>query len=363
MKKRIKVKNVIIAILILLILIVNIIFGIYMFNMSSVGNKNNKIEKEIEIKSGMSINAILSLLKENQLIRNELFSKIYIKLGNLNMQAGVYDLDNSMSSFDIIKTISNGKITTKYNVTITFNEGLTIPQYARIISNKTNNKFDDVIKLLEDRTFAKELINEYWFLTDDILNKNVYYPLEGYLFPNTYTFINKDVDAKAIIRTLLNEFDKQISPYKDKIEKRGFTLREVVIHASIAEAESLPGDRSNIVSVNMNRIKSYTSLGSDETAYYGFKQFEKTIGLTIEQFNDCTNPYNTRCTSKIGLPIGPINNPGLDALKSTIEYKDTDYMWYVADCNCKTYFATHEYEIGNIINDLRKKGLWCEVSS
>ena len=361
MKRRIKVKNVIIAIIILLIIIFNIIFGIYMFNMSSV-NKKDTSNKEIEIKSGMSVDSILSLLKEENLIRSELFSKIYIKLNKYNMQAGTYDLNSAMSSFDIIKTIKDGKITTKYNVSLTFNEGLTVPQYARIISNNTNNKFEDIIKVFEDRNYAKELIKEYWFLDESILDKRVYYPLEGYLFPNTYTFVNKDVDVKTIIKTLLNEFNKQITPYKDKIQKRGFTLREVVIHASIAEAESLPGDRSNIVSVNMNRIKSYTSLGSDETAYYGFKQFEKTIGLTIDQFNDCSNPYNTRCTSKMGLPIGPINSPGLDALKSTVEYEETEYMWYVADCNCKTYFTKHDYEIDSVIIDLKNKNLWCEVS-
>ena len=207
-----------------------------------------------------------------------------------------------------------------------------------------------------------EIIKDYWFLDESILDKKVYFPLEGYLFPNTYTFINKDVDVKTIIRTLLDEFNKQITPYKDKIEKRGFTLREVVIHASIAEAESLPGVRSNIVSVNMNRIKEYTSLGSDETAYYAYKQFEETLGLTLAEFLDCSSPYNTRCTSKMGLPIGPINSPGLDALKSTVEYKETEYMWYVADCNCKTYFTKYDYEIDSVIIDLMNKHLWCEIS-
>ena len=324
-------------------------------------DKKNVRELEIEIKD-MSGYEVVSLLKKEGLIRSELFSKIYVKLNKTNMQAGLYELNSGMSAFKIFEIIESGKVTTKYNVSITFNEGLTVPEYARIISNNTNNKFEDIIKVFEDREYAKELIKQYWFLDESILDKKVYYPLEGYLFPNTYTFVNKDVDVKTIIRTLLNEFDKQITPYKDKIEKRGFTLREVVIHASIAEAESLPGDRSNIVSVNMNRIKSFTSLGSDETAYYGFKQFEKTIGLTIEQFNDCSNPYNTRCTSKMGLPIGPINSPGLDALKNTIEYKETDYMWYAADCHCKTYFAKTEYEMNSKINDLRNKNLWCEIS-
>lgn len=360
MKKRIKVKNVIIAIIILLIIMFNIVFGIYMFNMSPV-NKKDITNKEINIKD-MTGYQVVSLLKEEGLIRSELFSKIYVKLKKINMQAGLYELNTGMSSSEIIDTIASGKVTTKYNISITFNEGLTVPQYARIISNNTTNEFDDIMKVFEDREYAKELIKEYWFLDESILDKKVYFPLEGYLFPNTYTFINKDVDVKTIIRTLLDEFNKQITPYKNKIKERGFTLREVVIHASIAEAESLPGDRSNIVSVNMNRIKEYTSLGSDETAYYAYKQFEETLGLTLAEFLDCSSPYNTRCTSKMGLPIGPINSPGLDALKSTVEYKETDYTWYASDCYCKTYFAKSEAEMNKKINDLKNKEEWCEIS-
>lgn len=365
MKKRIKVKNVIIAMIILLIIIFNIIFGIFMFNMSSV-DKNNKTNKEIEIKSGMSVDSILSLLKENDLIRSELFSKVYIKIGKYNMQAGTYDLNSGMSSFDIIKNIANGKITTKNNITITFREGLNVREYAREIESKTNNKYEDIIKIFEDRKFAKEMINTYWFLDGSILNNNIYYPLEGYLFPDTYTFIDKNVDVKTIIKTLLNEFNNKITPYKDKIENSEFTLNELVIHASIAEVESLPGsDRRGVVGVNVNRIKRNISLGSDMTAYYAYKidDFKTQGGLTIEQFNNCSNPYNTRCTSKMGLPIGAISNPGIDALIGAIEYTESDYIYYVADCNGKTYFSKNDYENGQIIRDLMNKGLWCEVSS
>lgn len=365
MKRRIKVKNVVIALIILLIVVFNIVFGIYMFNMSSVDKKNGK-NVEIEVKSGMSVDSILSLLKEEELIRSELFSKIFIKLNRFNMQAGIYDLSSEMSSFDIIKSIASGKITTKYNVTITFREGLNVRKYAREIASKTSNTYEDIIKVFEDREFAREMINTYWFLDESILNKSVYYPLEGYLFPDTYTFINKDVDVKTIIKTLLNEFNNKISPYKEKIEKSEFSIGELVILASIAEVESLPGsDRRGVVGVNVNRIKRNISLGSDMTAYYAYKidDFKTQGGLTIEQFNNCSNPYNTRCVSKMGLPVGAISNPGIDSLIGAIEYEKSDYIYYVADCNGKTYFSKNDYENGQIINKLMNDGLWCEVSS
>ena len=134
----------------------------------------------------MSVDNILNTLKEKELIRNKLFSKIYIKLTNYNMQAGEYELNKSMSSIDIIKAIANGKVTDKNNIILTFKEGQNIRDYAKIIAKNTNNKESDVFNLLEDTSYIDSLINKYWFLTDDIKSSGIYYPLEGYLYPETY---------------------------------------------------------------------------------------------------------------------------------------------------------------------------------
>lgn len=364
MKRRIKVKNVIIALIALIIFLFNIMFGIFMLGMRKVDNKDTV--KEITVNSGMSVDAILELLDNENLIRNKLFAKIYVKVNKYNMQAGQYDLSTSMNTREIIKTIATGKVTTKYNINITFKEGLNARKIAREIESKTNNKYEDVMKIFESRDFAKEMINTYWFLDESILNEKIYYPLEGYLFPDTYTFTNKDVDAKTIIKTMLNEFNKKVTPYKEKIENSEFKLNEIVILASIIEVESLPGsDRKGVAGVNVNRIKRNISLGSDMTAYYAYKidNFRTQGGLTIDQFNNCSNPYNTRCTSKMGLPIGAISNPGIDSIIGAIEYQIHDYLYYVADCNGKTYFAKNDYEFITTISNLQKQGLWCEVSS
>lgn len=363
--KRIKVKNVVIAVIILLIIIFNIVLGIFLNNMSAV-NKKDDLYKEVIVENGMSVDTILSLLKEEDLIKNKLFSKIYIKLGKLNMQAGVYDLSKSMSSFDIIKQISEGIISTKNNISITFKEGLNVREYAKEIEKNTNNKYEDIISILEDRNFAKEMINKYSFLDESILNSEIYYPLEGYLFPDTYTFSDENVDIRTIIITLLNEFEKKISPYKEEIENNEFSLNELVILASIAEKESLPGsDRKGVVGVSVNRLKIGMSLGSDMTAYYAYKidDFKTQGGLTLEQFLNCDSKYNTRCLTNTSLPVGAISNPGLDSLIGAIEYTKSDYLYYVADCSGKTYFSKTEYERNNVIQNLRNEGLWCEVSS
>ena len=299
-------KNKIIVVFIILIVIINIGIGVFGFNLSKVDNKKTNVE--INIKNGTSANEIINMLDENNLIRSKFFTKVYLKFSNYNLQAGIYELNTSMNTIEILKYLNDGKVTNKYNLRITFNEGLNVRGIAKIISNNTNNKYEDVIKVFEDKEYAKKLIDKYWFLTDDILKSGIYYPLEGYLFPDTYEFMNKDVSVDTIITTLLNEFNKKVSPYKEEIENSNYNIHELITLASIAESESLPGaDRKKVVSVSVNRMKNGMSLGSDMTAYYAYKLDDyKNGGLTIEQFNNCSSPYNTRCLSKMGLPIGPI---------------------------------------------------------
>ena len=355
-------KNKIIVVFIILIVIINIGIGVFGFNLSKVDNKKTNVE--INIKNGTSANEIINMLDENNLIRSKFFTKVYLKFSNYNLQAGIYELNTSMNTIEILKYLNDGKVTNKYNLRITFNEGLNVRGIAKIISNNTNNKYEDVIKVFEDREYAKNLIDKYWFLTDDILKTGIYYPLEGYLFPDTYEFMNKDVSVDTIITTLLNEFNKKVSPYKEEIKNSNYNIHELITLASIAESESLPGaDRKKVVSVSVNRMKNGMSLGSDMTAYYAYKLDDyKNGGLTIEQFNNCSSPYNTRCLSKMGLPIGPISNPSLDSIVGAIEYEDTTYLFYIADCSGKTYFTNTYDEFISKINELQQQGKWCEVS-
>lgn len=307
-----------------------------------------------------------SALYEKGLIKSEFIYKFYIKLflKESHLEVGEYNLNKTMNLEQIINELKKGNNYNPDTIRITFKEGLNARQIAREISKNTNNKYNDVIKVLEDREFAQKMIKDYWFLDDSILNSKIYYPLEGYLFPDTYEFLNKDVTTETIIRTLLNEFGEKIKPYKNKIEQSDLKLNEIVILASIAEVESLPGsDRKKVVGVFVNRINNNISLGSDMTAYYAYKLDDIKNGLTLEQFANCSNPYNTRCTSKMGLPVGPISNPGIDSIIGAIEYENKGYLYFVADCNGKTYFMNNYTEFESTIRNLRNQGLWCEVSA
>lgn len=307
-----------------------------------------------------------SVLYEKGLIKSEFIYKVYIKLflKESHLEVGEYNLNKTMNLEQIMNELKKGNNYNPDTIRITFKEGLNARQIAREISKNTKNKYNDVIKVLEDREFAQKMIKDYWFLDDSILNNKIYYPLEGYLFPDTYEFLNKDVTTETIIRTLLNEFGEKIKPYKDKIEQSDLKLNEIVILASIAEVESLPGsNRKKVVGVFVNRINNNISLGSDMTAYYAYKLDDIKNGLTLEQFANCSNPYNTRCTSKMGLPVGPISNPGIDSIVGAIEYENKGYLYFVADCNGKTYFMNNYTEFESTIRNLINQGLWCEVSA
>lgn len=307
-----------------------------------------------------------SVLYEKGLIKSEFIYKVYIKLflKESHLEVGEYNLNKTMNLEQIMNELKKGNNYNPDTIRITFKEGLNARQIAREISKNTKNKYNDVIKVLEDREFAQKMIKDYWFLDDSILNNKIYYPLEGYLFPDTYEFLNKDVTTETIIRTLLDEFGEKIKPYKNKIEQSNLKLNEIVILASIAEVESLPGsNRKKVVGVFVNRINNNISLGSDMTAYYAYKLDDIKNGLTLEQFANCSNPYNTRCTSKMGLPVGPISNPGIDSIVGAIEYENKGYLYFVADCNGKTYFMNNYTEFESTIRNLINQGLWCEVSA
>ena len=217
------------------------------------------------------------------------------------------------------------------------------------------------MNVFTNKEYAKGLINKYWFLENDILNDKIYYPLEGYLFPNTYTFLNKDVSVKTIIETMLDEMDKQLTKYKEELQDSEYSIHQLLTLASIVELEGARSDdRASVAGVFYNRIKSGWTLGSDVTTYYYLKIDDFKISLNGNaNLYTCDYAYNTRCSSFTGLPVGPISNPGNDSIKSTIKYRVHNYYYFVADCNGKTYLSKNETEHYNTIEKLKRENNWC----
>lgn len=353
-----KAKRLILMILLVLLLFNAFVVGMLIYNTSPVSD--NDKEKIVVIKEGSSHDDIGKLLKENNLIRSKKMFDYYVKIYKLdNIYAATYKLKESMSLKEIIKALKDGGYNTS-ELTITFNEGINMRKVAKIISENTNNTEEDVFNLLKDQSYLDELIEKYWFITDEIKNKDIYYSLEGYLFPETYNFASKDVTVKEIFDTMLKQEELVLNSYKKQISESNYSLHELLTLASITHAESYNNnDFKNVASVFYNRLKNGNKLESCVTAYYGMK---KDMNEELYKKDlDNVNKYNTyKDGTPTLLPIGPVSNPGKDALDAVFNPIKTDYYFFVSDINNKLYFSKTDEEHDKIIRKLQNEGLWLE---
>ncbi len=314
-------------------------------------------EIEVEIPSGTSRVGIGNILKEEKVIRSKAAFNIYIRMYNItNLKAGTYKLKRNMGLGKVIRTLEKGSNYNPNLVVLTLKEGKRITDYATIISEHTNNTYDDVIDIINDENYLKELVSNYWFLTDDILQDGIYYPLEGYLAPDTYHFENKDVSVKEILKKVLDEEEKKLEPYKNELQNKN--IHEVITMASIVELEGTNTEnRKMIVGVFNNRLKNGYNLGSDVTTYYGL-QVPMNKDLTKEQFQT-VNKYNTRTNAMIGkLPIGPISMPSTSSIEATLNPTDNNYLFFVADKNGKIYYTKTQAEHDAKVAEIKRNGDW-----
>lgn len=352
-----KKKVLIVLALVFLVIIIGIVSAIIWYKIGITAPENNNSDIVIEIKSGTKTIDILKNLKENNVIRSENVAKIYMKLNKIQkLQAGKYEFSGNESLEEVINTLEGGKIKDE-TINITFLEGKNMRYVAATIAEKTNNTSNDVFELLQNKEYILSLIDKYWFLTKDILDENIYYPLEGYLYPDTYTFENKDVSVKTIFETMLDQMSKVLS----KCKTENTNIHKLLTIASIVELEGTSNEnRPKIASVLYNRIKQNMSLGSDVTTYYAFKIDMGERDLTEKELKTY-NAYNTRGPNMAGkLPIGPIANPSEESIEATLNPSNDEYLYFVADKNGKVYFSTTYEEHQKNISTLKSKGLWYE---
>lgn len=334
---------------------------IYKIGISSV-DKNDGEKILIEVKKGMTTTEIAKLLKDNDLIKNEIMFKVYAKLNSVNnLKSGYFELSKNMDLETITNKLQEGSTLNPNEIVVLFKEGLNMRGIASVIEKNTTNTKEDVFNLLTDENYINEIIEKYWFLDDIIKDVNIYYPLEGYLFPNTYTLKSKDVSVKEIFTTMLNETDKILSKYKDEINSSEYSVHELLTIASMAELEGVSlDDRKNICGVFYNRLDKKMSLGSDVTTYYAFKVEMSERDLTKKEINTY-NAFNTRGPNMSGkIPVGPVANPSKEAIESAILPYENNFLYFVADKNRKVYFTKTESEHNAKIKELKNKGLWIE---
>lgn len=350
-----KLRNVMFVFLLLTAIICVALGLLFNHYTSPVGGSSESIQ--VLIPEGSSNAKIAGVLQEADLIRSTTFFKIYLKLYNISdLKAGKYNLNKEMSLKEIVDKLKEGNHFSEEEISITFKEGITMRQIAIVIAANTNNTEDDVMNVFKDTEYLKSLINKYWFITDKILDSKIYYPLEGYLFPDTYRFKGKDVTVKEIFDKLLKQMDAKLTPLKEEIANNKLSVHEILTLASIVEKEVRNNDeyRKKAASVFENRMKRGMSLGSDVTTYYALKIDnaqtyikEKCGGKNCINYQ-VASPYNTRLIdgSMNGkLPIGPISTISEGSIKAVLNHETTDYIYFISNINSgEMFFYTNARE-------------------
>lgn len=285
---------------------------------------NREIEaKTISISKGMSLNSVINLLHENNLIvnKNVLKAKILIRGLASKVPTGTFLIEGKVSDAILIDSIFNkGPIKLK----LTIPEGTSAKKIFESINLllKTDHRFDNLFT-------EKNILNKY-----NINGSS----LEGYLYPNTYFFFN-DTSPADIVDTLVSqfwiEFDQKLL---NRANELGLSVHEVVTLASIIEGEAmLDSERSTISSVYHNRLKINMKLQADPTIQYIIEGPPKTLSTRDLRIK---SPYNTY--QNYGLPPGPINNPGIQSIKAALYPLETDYLFFVAQGDGSHKFTTNE---------------------
>lgn len=355
-KKKLKLKKSVIVTFCVVVALIMFSVSLYYYLLSPVDKNNNKTIHFV-VKEGESSKQIINNLKTANLIKNKEVAYVYSFFNkDLVYKVGTFSLKQNMGTKKVLNTLDSGRTKEQDGINITFEEGKRYIDYIDKITETFNIKSGDFESLMNNEEYLQSLINDYWFLTDDILNKNIYYPLEGYLFPDTYNFY-ENVNAKEIIKALLDNTKIKLDKYKDNIESNNFSIHELMTLASIIEVEGKVGsDRAGIAGVFINRINAKMNLGSDVTTYYGAKKTFKD-DLTAEELNEC-NAYNTRSTCYLKMPASPVSNPGIEAIEAIINPETNDYLFFVSDKDGKIYFSKTSEEHQKQVASLKRSGNW-----
>lgn len=299
---------------VILALIIGFIFyGLYQFYMP-IGGAG---EKTFEVEPGQGVKQIGASLEQQNLIRSSFWFEAYAWLSDKQgkLQAGQYSINQTQSIAQIVQMISGGKIIAN-DIWVTIPEGFTFKQIkAKIIEAGL-----ETAKEIGNET-VDDFKSNYEILADSPKGSG----LQGFLFPDTYKF-KKDVSSKEILIKMLDNFDLKLTPkMRQDIKQQGRSIFEIITMASILEKEvKTSNDRKIASGIFWKRIGDKYPLESDATLSYIFGD---TQTRHTQEQTKIDSPYNTY--KYIGLPPGPINNPGLEAIEAAIYPENTDYYFFL----------------------------------
>jgi UPF0755 protein len=279
----------------------------------------------VEIPAGTGTVKIAQLLQENGIIRNHGLFTIYLKYKGegTRFQAGGYDLTPGSTLDQIIAKLNAGDTVKAEMLRFTIPEGFTVKQIADKLEEAGDVKASELLALDKDPGKLELKLPQGAEVTDSKL----LYPLEGYLFPETYE-MKKGSTAKDILQRMTQETADKLAAVPDlaeKLKERNLTLHQLLTVASLVEKEAaVPNERPLIAGVIYNRMKQDMRLEIDATVQYALGETKDRL---YEKDLQVDSPYNTYRNK--GLPPGPIANPGVASIEAALNPKASDYLFYV----------------------------------
>lgn len=326
--KKIDIKKLGVIAVIAVLVCFTLFFTVLKINTSAVSKTSQ--EQIFEVIEGDTLNSIVLRLEEEGFIKNASFAKLSAKISGIDwFVAGQYKIDLNWNSNEILSYFTKQENVLKDEVMITFREGIWAKDIAISLEDNLGVNAQDLIHLWNDETFLNLCIDKYEFLDSSILNANYRVKLEGYLFPETYSF-SKKATLEEITYTFLDHFDSIYQNYKAEISKQNLSIHELITLASVVQYESKSSeDMKNIAGVFYNRLAQNMPLQSSVTVCYAMYEYDSWE--ECEVYTDIDSLYNTY--QHTGLPVGPILNAGEDAINAVLNPNDHNYIYFIADIN------------------------------
>lgn len=318
-----------------------IVSGYVFFRLYFVSPAANAPIVQFEIIEGQSLPMIIKNMQAQKLLFNPwLFKWYFIKNGlDKKIQTGIFELQTNLSVIKLAEIITNPETV---EIKLTFLEGWNLRDYghyleglgmfqAEELHELVGFSATDFRMLLNTPTFEKKPFDSIDFLQD----KPQYATLEGYLFPDTY-FFKKRATIKQIVEKMLENFGRKLTPeLRAEIKQQKKDIFDIVRVASLVEAEArVKIDRRLVADIIWRRLDLGMPLQLDSTVNYVTGNKKSAISLAEQTIE---SPYNTYKYQ--GLPLGPINNPGLESILAAIYPEKNDYWYFLSGKDGAMHYA------------------------
>ena len=295
----------------------------------------------ITIYESDTMDDIIEKLYSNGLIRYRSLFQLYASISDAeeDIQPGIYDLNTRYDYHALVNSMSPSS--SRSVVQLTIPEGYTCRQIFDLLEENRVCTAVDIGAYASDGE-----LDDYWFLEN--VERGSEYCLEGFLFPDTYQFYKNSTPREALEKMLDNfevrfneEMRAQIETLNANVTGGGYTVREVVIVASLIEREAAaPSEAAAIAGVIYNRLFRWGDtpayLNIDAALVYAQGGDNQTIDTTLD------SPYNTY--THVGLTPTPIANPGLSSLEAALNPETHDYYYYVLNPSTGMHQFSTTYE-------------------